>query len=488
MGDIVPFIRSALQTRSWSEQEKGELYLLASRLGSGLSPFETAMGAGDQGDPWFIVKSVDTGEVLVHIARIGGRCVVHHVSADLVSEDADLRQALRGVFGTLMPEQRRNAEVSWKLVTPGLLAMILVADFLVRTETAEAAPLPVPETDALTPPPPPAEDVSDRPADSTGLMPLVLPVRGGDADDSRGLALASLVALAPTTDRPAVPVADPVATPPAVPVVAPPAEDALDDVAAVPGLHLTGGDGDDSLTGGAGNDTLEGGAGNDTLLGGDGDDSLSGGDGDDLLIGGAGNDMLDGGAGNDTLLGGPGDDTLDGGGGFDLLLAGDGDDTLIVTEGTVAAGGRGADRFVFRLAEGWNAAPDAPHPAAVILDFDRDDGDRLDFGGGRLIDHKLLDALSGPLADLLAGVLNECGSVEGRSQQSGMFASGDPAGVAADDSIGTTTTTRTTATTAAPPSRPGFIHAVDVDLTGDGISDLTVIIIARAALTESDLG
>ncbi|MFC7335146.1 calcium-binding protein [Rhodocista pekingensis] len=484
MGDIVPFIRSALQTRSWSEQEKGELYLLASRLGSGLSPFETAMGAGDQGDPWFIVKSVETGEVLVHIARIGGRCVVHHVSADLVSEDADLRQALRGVFGTLMPEQRRNAEVSWKLVTPALMAMILVADFLVRSETAEAAPLPVPETDALPLTPPPAEDTADRPVDAATLLPLALPLRGGDADDSRGFALASLAVLGPTADRPTVPVPVPASDPPAA--AAPPVGDALDARADAPGLHLTGGDGDDSLTGGDGNDTLEGGAGNDTLIGGDGDDSLSGGDGDDLLLGGAGNDVLDGGAGNDTLLGGPGDDTLDGGGGLDLLLAGDGDDTLIVTEGTVAAGGRGADRFVFRLAEGWDAAPDAPRPAAVILDFDRDEGDRLDFGGGRLIDQKLLDALPGPVADLLAGVLHEHGNVEGRSQQPGMFASGERAGVATDDTIGTTTATDTA--TAASPSRPGLIHSVDIDLTGDGISDLTVIIIARAALTESDLG
>lgn len=486
MGDIVPFIRSALQTRSWSEQEKGELYLLARRLGSGLSPFETAMGAGDQGDPWFIVKSVETGEVLVHIARIGGRCVVHHVSADLVSEDADLRQALRGVFGTLMPEQRRNAEVSWKLVTPALMAMILVADFLVRSETAEAAPLPVPETDALPLPPPPAEDTADRPADAATLPPLALPLRGGDADDSRGFALASLAVLGPTADRSAVPVPVPASDPPAAAAATPPVGDALDARADKPGLRLTGGDGDDSLTGGAGNDTLEGGAGNDTLIGGDGDDSLSGGDGDDLLLGGAGNDVLDGGAGNDTLLGGPGDDTLDGGGGLDLLLAGDGDDTLIVTEGTVAGGGRGADRFVFRLAEGWDAAPDAPRPAAVILDFDRDEGDRLDFGGGRLIDQKLLDALPGPVADLLAGVLHEHGSVEGRSQQPGMFASGERAGVATDDTIGTTTATGTA--TAASPSRPGFIHSVDIDLTGDGISDLTVIIIARAALTESDLG
>lgn len=49
--------------------------------------------------------------------------------------------------------------------------------------------------------------------------------------------------------------------------------------------------------------TVSGGAGNDVLVGGEGNDTLTGGDGDDLLIGGLGDDHLEGGAGNDSLNG-----------------------------------------------------------------------------------------------------------------------------------------------------------------------------------------
>lgn len=484
MGDIVPFIRSALQTRAWSEQEKGELYLLASRLGGGLSPFETAMGTGDQGDPWFIVKSSDTGEVLVHIARIGGRCVVHHVSADLVKEDADLRTVLRQVFGTLLPEQRRSADVSWKLVTPALMAMILVADFLARSGTAEAAPLATTDTDAVPLPPAPTDDAAGRPADPAAST-VAAADRGGDADDSRGIALASLVALGPVADRQLRSLPDPAAAPSDQGHAAPPpADDGAADPVAEAGLRLTGGDGNDSLSGGTGNDTLDGGAGNDTLAGGagddllrggDGDDSLSGGAGKDLLSGDAGNDSLDGGAGYDTLLGGAGNDTLDGGPGIDLLVAGDGDDTLILGEGSVAIGGRGADRFVFRLSDGRADAPDAPHPAAVILDFDRDQGDRLDFGGGRLIGQKALDALPESTTDLLAGMLPD--RPGGDRATSWLVPPGDEP---EDGSSGMAL--------AGQPARQGFIYSVDLDLTGDGMADVTVIIVARSAPPDPDFG
>ena len=59
-------------------------------------------------------------------------------------------------------------------------------------------------------------------------------------------------------------------------------------------------------------------------------DALKGGDGNDTLFGGGGDDVLSGDAGNDLVLGGSGDDVITGGAGADVL-----------------SGEAGADRFVY---------------------------------------------------------------------------------------------------------------------------------------------
>lgn len=144
------------------------------------------------------------------------------------------------------------------------------------------------------------------------------------------------------------------------------------------------------LDGGSGNDLLTAGIAQDTLSGGDDSDTLNGGDGDDALDGGNGSDKLYGGEGDDTLFGGDwitgsaadGADLLDGGGGNDQLNGWDGDDTLLGgagndrLNGSVGAdtltGGAGADIFFYGSPiEG----------SDIILDFNRAEGDKIDFRG-----------------------------------------------------------------------------------------------------------
>jgi predicted extracellular nuclease len=128
---------------------------------------------------------------------------------------------------------------------------------------------------------------------------------------------------------------------------------------------LYGNQGSDTLYGGAGNDTLYGGQDNDLLYGETGDDVLQGNLGNDVLYGNQGNDTLDGGAGNDqlyggqgddTLLGGIGDDVLEGGKGINIVTGGDGIDvasyanasasvivSLLLQDQAQASGGAGTD-------------------------------------------------------------------------------------------------------------------------------------------------
>lgn len=138
---------------------------------------------------------------------------------------------------------------------------------------------------------------------------------------------------------------------------------------------LIGGSGDDTLNGNEGADILRGGTGDDHLNGGEGSDDLRGGHDDDILTGGLGRDSLRGDRGNDVLNGGEDRDYLSGASGNDTLDGGAGGDRLYLGAGTdLATGGSGADRFIFRN-------DDLDGSTDRILDFDVDEGDRLDFRG-----------------------------------------------------------------------------------------------------------
>lgn len=99
------------------------------------------------------------------------------------------------------------------------------------------------------------------------------------------------------------------------------------NIGTVENLVVKGNGGDDSFSA-TGNlaaligITVDGGAGNDTILGSNGVDVLIGGGGDDFIDGQQANDAVFGGAGNDTFQWDPGDgsDVLEGQGGLDRML------------------------------------------------------------------------------------------------------------------------------------------------------------------------
>ena len=119
-------------------------------------------------------------------------------------------------------------------------------------------------------------------------------------------------------------------------------DDVVDGSGGAGGIHVDGGDGNDTMSGYDGaDDTLIGGAGNDDMRGWGGDDRLVGGAGDDILHGDYGNDTLEGGAGNDTLGNWNGAASMDGGDDADtfrVFNSGGGD-----FNGVTVTGGEGGD-------------------------------------------------------------------------------------------------------------------------------------------------
>jgi len=134
----------------------------------------------------------------------------------------------------------------------------------------------------------------------------------------------------------------------------------------------------------AGNDTLYGSdANNDNLYGNRGNDTLLGNDGNDSLFGGYGADYLNGGDGYDYLNGGPGNDYLNA---FYTIVADIGIDS------DTLEGGTGADTFV--LGEDFVYYYDPANEYATIVDFSREEGDKIQVFGS-ILDYSLEASASG---------------------------------------------------------------------------------------------
>jgi len=331
LGDVLNFIRAVARTGQWTNQEKAELFRLTDALSAENVEIETASGISDAGDPWFVIYHAVTGDVLVHVARIAGKFVVHEMSSDLLVEGDDLRRLLNRATG-------RGEDIYGQVQNVVILAALaLVVDFYLSTDASAAEPvadgdltltaLPVlallpdassdlPDTPAL-----PTDGENDR--SHAAVMPLAFRLNGPDDSSPRG------------DIKPVEPVALTVMM----------SHRPVEITVPAPSTGSEQGQ---------------------TLIGGDGDDVLQGGDGHDLLLGGDGNDTLIGGAGHDTLVGGAGDDTL------------------IIDADDIAIGGAGADNFVLTdsVITNWVASVQQGNSISLtnqILDFTAADGDHLFF-------------------------------------------------------------------------------------------------------------
>lgn len=328
MGQVVPFIARVRDSGDWTAMERARLEDLADRLAASGVHVEVIFGATDEGDPWCVVTDAD-GDVLIHVARIDGRFVVHSAVDDAVNESVDLHTALRD---RLVATEEAVAPSSATILPFGLtarqgqtfLALLAAATFFYETaavgETAEAGEL----VEALAPADAPPPSDADAPAQEREVAAQ------GAALQPAPSGAPAILASAPPPAAPAEPVEPP---PPPVADAASTSPAARADVASsLPAEPAA---------------TIQGTA------------------GDDLLVGTAADEHILGGEGNDTLRGGGGHDTLDGGAG---------DDRLELSAEVVAIGGSGADSFVIQAPAELGRAETL---LGVILDFDDAEGDRL---------------------------------------------------------------------------------------------------------------
>lgn len=103
MGEILAFSPRPPAT-DWSANERGLLMLLTQQLASSYGEIDSVFGQTDSGDPWYVVTDSNQ-DVLVHIARIDGRFVVHDAAVDMFSQVGSLWGALRQVLSSGGPEE-----------------------------------------------------------------------------------------------------------------------------------------------------------------------------------------------------------------------------------------------------------------------------------------------------------------------------------------------------------------------------------------------
>ncbi|WP_068876118.1 calcium-binding protein [Phenylobacterium sp. CCH9-H3] len=434
MGQVVPFIARVRDSGDWTAAERARLQELADRLAASGVDVEVIYGATDEGDPWCVVTD-GAGDVLIHVARIGGKFVVHSAVDDAINENADLHTALRD---HLAATEGALADQSATILPFGLtarqgqtfLALVVAAAFFYETTavggTAEAAELPdLPPDEPSMPQPDADAPVQERdlatqgatlqqqaPGAATAAAAALLPTEAFAAAD-RGAPDDGAQAAAPVELADEAPAAKVEAILPAAAPAEPPA----------------------------------------TIIGTDGDDRLTGTTADERIVGGAGND------------------TLNGGGGRDLLIGGAGDDRIELAEGATAVGGEGADTFVIQApVQLGNAAT----LLGVILDFSSFDGDKLITAGGRTIQ---LPARPAPPAE--GGVTTT--DSEGAGDRSGGGGGGGFTGQGGDPTLAPPGDGTFGPTLVGPP-----LTRVEVDFDGDGVIDGYVLVGRNGHLVGGD--
>lgn len=134
----------AERPRDWTTQEVAELYRVRDRLADAGLAIALATGASDEGDPWAVFETIDTGEVVVHVARIDGQLVVVNPATSACYRGLDFRavtdRMLAGADAAVQPKKASNVVPHPRSVlTAFVAAAVVLAEMTRGIEDARAA-------------------------------------------------------------------------------------------------------------------------------------------------------------------------------------------------------------------------------------------------------------------------------------------------------------------------------------------------------------
>ncbi len=145
---VLYFARFRPRPADWSNQDIAEFYRVESALAQAGFPVEFDRGLTDEGDPWCAFCRADTGDVVVHFARIDGRCVVASPALGVTLEGASFQEVVRQFLSSLpavTPRQRFGRDGQLFLHPAAMIVALVATAFCAsgpttHTDGAEATP------------------------------------------------------------------------------------------------------------------------------------------------------------------------------------------------------------------------------------------------------------------------------------------------------------------------------------------------------------
>src|SRR5690606_39088675 len=123
----------------WNSQDIAEFYRVESALVQAGLRIDTERGKSDEGDPWFVFCYADTGEVIVHFARIDGQYIAAASALPKVLKASSLEAIVRSFIDdnpfSLPQPDKREGNVFFH---PAALLTIFVATLLLSLKPDES--------------------------------------------------------------------------------------------------------------------------------------------------------------------------------------------------------------------------------------------------------------------------------------------------------------------------------------------------------------
>src|SRR5271165_2418105 len=129
--NVIRYLGRTHRSADWTNSELAEFYRAEGSLIRAGIPVETDRGLTDEGHPWFVFCRLDSGDVILHFARLdGGYLVASPVFGESV-RGADFRSLITRVTGSvesLLP--RTKGENIYTHPAAALIALISICYFV----------------------------------------------------------------------------------------------------------------------------------------------------------------------------------------------------------------------------------------------------------------------------------------------------------------------------------------------------------------------
>ena len=139
--NVIQLERIFRRSWDWSTRELSEFYRVESALIQAGLKIDTERGLTDEGDPWFAFCRSDDGEVVVHIARIGGVYVLAGPSYEGIATGSDIAALVRDLVTRHSLIQMRGGATGQSakiFLHPAALLIAVVATAFFKTTEARA--------------------------------------------------------------------------------------------------------------------------------------------------------------------------------------------------------------------------------------------------------------------------------------------------------------------------------------------------------------